>query len=398
MLINGRRRVTTAVLAVVTTVALSLLTPSASPVSAEEGDLPSAEPCGKSIELPYVAVGDGIPFGAKKVDDSKDGDAGDRFPEKLTKILQDAHFPFCLHNVARGSTTTDDYQDEDIQELGGFTQQSLAHDLRPRLVTLNLGREQDLIREHISTCMGFIKNHQFIEANVCALGILTGGPWRKLNDDLSDILNQLKVQMDGNPRMVVAVIGYYNPYPRATDVATQIPGFCAELQDTIPTCLIRWLMLPPVLVTMDQITKKLNSTIEAVVKKFSLASQGSFYFVNPYEAFEDHCMSMDVQIKTTVYHPTNTVHNHDADEDFGCEDEEWVKSDGDEGNLPPWHYLPPAVTGVLINTTQTTKNMGAYPNAEGNDCLAKLVYNADNGWEPLKQKLGIPIAVEEDPC
>jgi hypothetical protein len=334
----------------------------------------------------------------KKVDGGTDGGKGDRFPEKLTKILQDeAHFPFCLHNVSQGSTTTDDYQDEQVDELGGFTQQSLAHDLRPRLVTVTLGREQDLIREHISTCMTFIKNHQFIEANACALAVLTSGPWKKLNDDLSDILNQLKVQLDGNPRTVVAVMGYYNPYPRATDVATEIPGFCAKLQDTIPTCLVRWMLLPPVLVTMDQITKKLNSTIEAVVKKFSLASQGSYYFVNPYDAFEKHCMSMDVEIKTTVYHPTNTVHNHDTNEDFGC-DEEWIKSDGDDGLLPPWHYLPPAVTGVLINTTQKTKNMGAYPNASGNDCLAKLVYNADNGWEPLKQKLGIPMAVEEDPC
>jgi hypothetical protein len=391
---SARSRVATAAFAVATTVALFVV-PSAAPVAADGGDLPSAEPCGKPIELPYVALGDGVPYGAKKVDDSLDGSKSDRFPEKLTKILQDASFPFCLHNVSQGETTTDDYQDEDTEF--GFTQQSLVHDLRPRLVTLTLGREQDLIREHISTCMTFIKNHQFIEANACALAVLTGGPWKKLNDDLSDILNQLKVQLDGNPRMVVAVMGYYNPYPRATDVATEIPGFCAKLQDTIPTCLIRWMLLPPVLVTMDQITKKLNSTIEAVVQKFSLASQGSYYFVNPYDAFEKHCMRMETEIKTTVYHPTNTVHDHNSKNDFGCDDE-WIKSDGDKGELPPWHYLPPAVTGVLINTTQTTEGMGAYPNADGNDCLAKLVYNADNGWEPLKQKLGIPEKAEEDPC
>ena len=175
-----------------------------------------------------------------------------------------------------------------------------------------------MIREHIDTCMTLIKNHQFIEANACALAIYTGGPWKKLNDDLSDILNQFKVQLDGNPRMVVAVMGYYNPYPRATDVATEVPGFCAKLQDTIPTCTIRWMLLPPVLVTMDQITKKLNSTIEEVVKKFALASQGSYYFVNPYDAFEDHCMKLETEIKTNVYHPTNTVHNHDSKNDFGC--------------------------------------------------------------------------------
>ncbi|MDQ4052294.1 MAG: hypothetical protein M3237_06270 [Actinomycetota bacterium] len=391
-----RLSVVAAALAVATTGAASALAPGVLTLGADP-DLPGPDPCGQSIELPYVAVGDGVPFGAKKVEEtsSPDTSAAQRFPEELTKLLQEDKFPFCLHNVAEGDTTTDQYQDEDTPS--GFTQQSLAHDLRPRLVTVTLGREQNVIREHITTCMTFIKNHQFIEANACALAVYTAGPWEKLNDDLSDILNQLKVQMDGNPRMVVAVMGYYNPYPRATNVATEVPGFCAKLQDTIPTCTIRWMLLPPALVTMDQITKKLNSTIEAVVKKFALASQGSFYFVNPYEAFEDHCMSMDVEIKTTIYHPPKIVHNHDSTNDFGC-DQEWVKSDGDNGNLPPWHYLPPAVTGILINTTQTTKNMGAFPNDEGHDCLAKLVYNANNGWEPLKQKLGIPETAVEDPC
>ena len=28
----------------------------------------------------------------------------------------------------------------------------------------------------------------------------------------------------------------------------------------------------------------------------------------------------------------------------------------------------------------------------------QAVYKADNGWEPLKQKLGIPEQAEEDPC
>ena len=376
--------------AATTAVALHL-----TPLEAAAEDLPAPDPCGKPIELPYVAVGDGVPYGAKKVDDTNAITEAERFPEELTKLLQAASFPFCLHNVSQGETTTDDYQDEDTDL--GFTQQSLVHDLRPRLVTVTLGREQDLIREHIDRCMTLIKNHQFIEANACALAIYTSGPWKKLNDDLADILNQLKVQLDGNPRMVVAVMGYYNPYPRATDVATEVPGFCAKLQDTIPTCTIRWMLLPPVLVTMDQITKKLNSTIEEVVKKFALASQGSYYFVNPYDAFEKHCMKLETEIKTTVYHPTNTVHNHDSKNDFGCDDE-WMESDGDDGNLPPWHYLPPAVTGVLVNTTQTTTGMGAYPNEKGHECLAKLVYNATNGWEPLKQKLGIPEQATANPC
>jgi hypothetical protein len=384
---------TTFAVAVATALALHV------PVVAASSDLPMPDPCGKPIELPYVAVGDGVPFGAKKVDDTNAITKAERFPEELTKLLQAANFPFCLHNASQGETTTDDYQDEDTDT--GFTQQSIAHDLRPRLVTVTLGREQDIIREHIDKCMTLIKNHQFIEANACALAIYTGGPWKKLNDDLSEILGQLTQDLAEHPYKAVAVMGYYNPYPRAEDVITEIASFCSDLQDTMPTCTIRWMLLPPVLVTMDQITKKLNSTIEEVVKKFSLATQGSFYFVNPYDAFEDHCMEMQVRIQTIVYHPTNVVHPHDSDEDFGCSDP-WIESDGDSGQLPPWHYLPPAVTGVLTFTSQTTSGMGAYPDTDGHECLAKLVYNAkgdaNNGFKPLKQKLGIPEEAEDDPC
>lgn len=389
---GARRIAAAAAIGVAVATALALHVPV---VVAAADELPGPDPCGKSIELPYVAVGDGVPFGAKKVNDSQAITKAERFPEELNKLLQADHFPFCLHNVSQGETTTDDYQDEDTDS--GFTQQSIVADLRPRLVTVTLGREQDVIREHIDQCMTLIKNHQFIEANACALAIYTGGPWQKLNDDLFDILNQLKLQLAENPNMAIAVTGYYNPYPRATDVVTNISGLCSDLQDTIPTCTIRWILLPPALVTMDQITKKLNSTIEAVVDRFALATRGSFYFVNPYDAFEDHCMSMKTNIFTTVYHPTNIVHPHNSDEEFGCETE-WIESDGDTGQLPPWHYLPPAVTGVLTVTTQTTSGMGAYPNNEGHECLAKLIYNADNVFLPLKQKLGIPETAEEDPC
>jgi hypothetical protein len=247
--------------------------------------------------------------------------------------------------------------------------------------------------------MTFIKNHQFIEANACAAAVLAFvGTSTKLRDDLTDILNQYKVQMAGNPQMVVAVLGYMNPYPRALDVTPEIPGFCAKLVDTIPTCLIRWILLPPVLVILDQIVKEMNKTIEAVVKKFTIASQGRFYFVNPYDAFEDHCMKMEVEIKTKVYHPTNTIDQHDSKNDFGCS-EPWIDDDGDKGQLPPWHYLPPAVNGVLVFTTQTTEGMGAFPNDKGHECLAKLIREANNGWGPLKWKLDVPdAAVTGDPC
>ena len=360
-------------------------------------DLPGPnDPCDSNILVPYVAAGDGVPFGDKDVDgDEGVGPGEERYTERLTKMLVEDNFPYCLYNVSQGDTTsTDDYSTEDVQ---GFTQKSWAHNLRPRLVTLQIGRENSDIVAHISTCMTFIKNHQFIEANACALAVLGNeNAWDDLNDDLADILGEYQTQMDGNPRMVVATLGYYNPYPSATDVATKIPEFCTKLVDTIPTCTIRWVMLPPVLVIMDQITKRMNRTVEGVVKRFQTSSQGHFFFVNPYEKFEDHCMKMEVDVKTKVYHPTNTVDSHDSKKDFGCSDP-WIESDGTDGNIPPWHYLPPAINGVLVFTTQTTSGMGAYPNADGHECLAELIYEADNGWGSLKNMLDVPEPPEE-PC
>lgn len=382
--------VVTAVLAAVTTTAAASGVPG---LQAE--DLPTPDdPCNSNILIPYVAAGDGVPVGDKDTIGGGDVADSDRYTEKLTEMLVEDHFPYCLYNIAQGSTTTDDYRTESID---GFTQESRAHNLKPRLITLQIGRENSEIVAHISTCMTFIKNHQFIEANTCALTVLGNQhAWTKLNDDLSGILGQYSTQMSGNPDLVVAVLGYFNPYPSATSVATKIPELCSRLVDTMPTCIVRWVMLPPVLVIMDQITKRLNTTIDGVVKKFQTSSQGHFFFVNPYEKFEDHCMKMQVDIKTQVYHPTNTVDNHDSSKDFGCNDP-WIESDDQDGNIPPWHYLPPAINGVLVNTTQTTSGMGAFPDKDGHQCLAELVYEAKNGWGTLKNMLDIPEQHEE-PC
>jgi hypothetical protein len=373
---------------VATTLVVVTSTAWASAVVGSGDDLPGPDdPCSSNILIPYVAAGDGVVHGDKDLNGGNAVGESDRYSEVLTKKLVDAHFPYCLFNVSQGSTTTDDYQDEDID---GFTQQSKAHDLRPRLITLELGRENDSIKNHISTCLDQIKDHLFIQANACALAVLADqGAFEKLTKDLSDILNQYKVQMDGNPRLVIAVLGYFNPYPAATDVVTKIPEFCTKLVDVIPTCTIHWALLSPVLVILDQIVKKLNTTIEDVVKKFAIASQGRYYFVNPYDKFKSHCMKMEVEINIKVYHPTNTVDSHQTKKDFGCS-EPWIESDGFDGKLPPWHYLPPAVNGVLVYTDQTTSGMGAFPNKDGHKCLADLIYEADNGWGLLKNRLDIP--------
>lgn len=355
-------------------------------VAAEGPPAPDPGPT-TDCALRYVAGGDGVVKGT----DSSDTD---RYSNQLLEKLKasPSNGPWCLYNTSVDPTSSGEYVDR--VDGNGQTQRALANDLRPRLITLEVGRQNTIIKEHITTCLKFIKDHDFIEANVCALAVLAAQPaFDTLRDELANILNGYKVQMDGNPDLVVAVLGYFNPYPAATSVATDIPGFCSDLQDTIPTCLVRWIMLPPALVTLDQIVKKLNSTIEPVVKQFRTASQGRYFFINPYDKFKDHCTEMTVKIQTTVYHPTNTVHNHNTDEDFGCSDgdDTWIASDGNGGFKTPFLYLTPAVTGVLLTALQQTTGMGINPNKDGHACLADMVY------QTVKNKLDIPEAPEE-PC
>lgn len=362
-------------------------------------ELPSPDPdCDSDIARRLVVGGDGVAYGAK--DDSEEIDTKtDRYSNTLLTTLQSKNQPWCLYN------TSDTVEDSDFvistsayRSEGDPTQQSQAHELRPHLIVLTVGRDNSGIRSHVTTCLDNVRDHNFLQANACALLALNHPTaYDTLTKELGEILEAYRTQMTGNPDLVVAVTGYFNPYPEATKVAAKIPGFCAKLQDTIPTCTIRWVQLPPALVTLDQVVKKLNTTIEAVVDQFETTSQGRFFFVNPYDKFVGHCMQIDVEIKTTVYHPPNTVHNHDSTQDFGCQTGSWIHDDGDISTFTPFPYLTPAVTGILTLATQTTQHLGAYPNKEGHDCLAELVYEArtDDGLY-LKNKLGIPEDGKDD--
>lgn len=358
-------------------------------VTSAAGGLPAPDPaptgdCSKRL----VAGGDGLVEGNDASGGGTDDKQKSYARQLLEEHLQPAPGPWCLYNTSGDKVTSSGYRDD-----GNPTQQSLANDLRPSLITLTLGRENTGIFEHVDTCLDFIRDHDFIEANACALAVFAAQPvYDDLRDDLSEILNDYRVQQDGNPNLIIAVTGYFNPYPSATDVATKIPGFCADLVDVIPTCLARWLLLVPALVTLDQVVQKLNTTIEETVHQFEIASQGRFVFVNPYDEFKGHCMEIDVRIDITVYHPPNTVDMHSTEKDMGCGDDSWVGSDGDIGVKTPFPYLTPAVTGVLLTAIQTTRNMGLYPNEKGHDCISDLI------WEAVKIKLGVPEPPASSVC
>jgi len=343
--------------------------------------------------LRYVAGGDGVVEG-KHADNPSTERYSTQLLEEHLKKQQPTNVwpgPWCEYNTSKDKATSDAYQHE-----GSPTQQSEAWNKRPTLITLTLGRQNSTIIDHVEKCYKNVKDHDFLDANTCALAILANTQaFETLRNDLAVILNDYKVQQDGNPNLVVAVTGYFNPFNSATNVATKIPTFCTDLQDTIPTCIARWVLLPPALITIDQVVKKLNETIEFVVKQYFISSQGRFVFVNPYEKFKGHCMQMNVEIKTKVYHPKSTIHNHDSDENFGCDkDDSWIASDKEPGTKSPFLYLTPAVTGVLILATQETKDMGFNPNKKGHDCIAQMI------WEATKHKLGVPekAVPEGDVC
>ncbi|HEU4521452.1 MAG TPA: hypothetical protein VFT12_05590 [Thermoanaerobaculia bacterium] len=343
-----------------------------------------AQGCG----LHYVAVGDAVAAGKEVSQD-----------ERYSHQLWDDHLKkwgaWCEFQFSKDGTTSSTYI------TGG--QLAQTWNFRPDLITLTVGEQNTQIVNLVTSCFDKIKSHDFAGGAACASAILANSSlFSSLNLNLTTIFQQYRVIMAGRPRLVVAVTGYPNPYPKSLDASAKIPELCTPLIDTIPTCTIRWVQLPPALELIDQVFKKLNAQIAASVAPFSNASAGRFVFVNTYDKMRDHCMKMEVQMKTTVEHPeqNGAVHQHDnfSAVNFGCS-EPWFVA-GSDGTDNPF-YLNPAALGVLINQSQTTKGMGVWPNEKGHKCIADLIWEADTidpGTSPLKWKLGIPEAPKSDIC
>jgi hypothetical protein len=341
-----------------------------------------AQGCG----LHYVAAADDIPSG-------HDVQESERYPNHLFDDHLKKWGAWCEYDIAKEGTTSSTYI------TGG--QLATTWNDRPDLITLTVGEQNSTIVNLIKDCFDDVKKHDFAGASGCAGAILGNTSlFSSLSSNLTTTLQQYRVIMAGRPQLVVAVSGYPNPYPH-TDTATEkIAELCTPLIDTIPTCLARWVQLPPALTLIDQVFQKLNSTIQTAVQPFT-NSNSRFVFVNTYDKLRDHCMAMKVTIKTTVEHPEEegAVHEHDSPEvNFGC-DEAWFVA-GDDGTDDP-SYLDPAAIGVLTNRSQTTSGMGVYPNDDGHKCISDLIWEADTiepGTTPLKWKLRVPEAPNSNIC
>ena len=340
--------------------------------------------CGKR----YIAAGDHLPAGHEV-------SSTERFPSHLlTDHLQ--KYGWCVMNIAANDTTSSSYIS------GG--QLSQTWNYRPDLITLTVGEENSSIVDLVNSCFDKVKSHDFSGGNACAAAILANSTlYTNLTNNLTSILQQYRMIMAGRPGLVVAVTGYPNPYPKADDATTDIASLCTPLIDNVIPCTTRWAQLPPALVTIDQVFQKLNSTIQNAVKPFQAGPSGNRYvFVDTYTKTRDHCMKMEVTMKTTVEHPEEdgAVHQHDdtTATNFGCSDP-WFVAGSDGTDMPT--YLQPSTPGVLTNESQTTSGMGIHPNDKGHKCISDLIWEADTidpGTTPLKWKLGVPEAANPNIC
>jgi hypothetical protein len=336
----------------------------------------------------YVASGDNVTKGDQLNDDAK------RYPEQL---LEDHLISpgWCLYNQGKNGQTSSSYITG-----GGLAS---AYNMRPDLLTIQLGEQNATIVNLIKDCFDKIKDHDFSGGNACAAQILANSSlWTNLKNNYTTILSYTKIMASQRPGLVIAIVNYPNPYPQGDDVLDEIAQLCPPLIDTIPTCLARWIQLPPALVTLDQVFQKLNQTLKDSLAPFWQGPNGwRWVYVDVYPRFMDHCMTMKVQLKTTVEHPeqNGAVHQHDSPEvNFGC-DQEWFV-EGSTGTKSP-DYLDPAAIGVLINKSQTTKGMGVMPNADGHQCIGDMIWEADTihpGTTPLKWLLGYGEPSKEDVC
>jgi len=348
------------------------------------GSVVLAQGCG----LRYVAGGDDIPAG-------HDVSESERYPHHLFEDHLKKWGAWCEYNIAKNGTKSTTFI------TGGQLAQTWNY--RPDLITLTVGEQNSTIVDVITSCFDKVKDHDFSGASACGAAIL-GNPtlFSNLSLNLTTILQQFRVLMAGRPRLVVAVTGAPNPYPKSLEAGLKVAELCPPLIDTIPTCVARWVQLPPALEILDQVIKKLNTTIAEAVSPFAIGSGGRFVFVNTYDKLRDHCMKMEVEFKTTVEHPEEmgAVHEHNspAKVNFGCSDPWFVA--GSDGTADPF-YLQPAAIGVLIKESQTTSGMGVYPNDKGHKCISDLIWEADTlepGVTPAKWKLGIPEAPNANIC
>lgn len=343
----------------------------------------------------YVASGDDIPAGHDLNDD------GSRYPETL--LADHLIAPgWCVFNQGKNGQTSTTYI------TGGGL--SSAYNMRPDLLTIQVGEQNATIVNLIKSCFDKVKDHDFSGANACAAGVLANSSnWTNLTNNYTTILQQTRIMASQRPQLVIAVVNYANPFPRASDVTSKIAELCQKPVDSQIACNLRWAQLPPALTAIDQAFQKLNTTLKNAMAPFQQGPNGSrWVYVDIYSKFKSHEMKMDVTLRDDeVCHLCGTsasyTDNHEGSKNIGTDKAWWIEgSDGTK--LPDYLFTPGPLINppvVIIKVSQTTKGMGVWVNADGHKCIADAIWEADTidpGTTPLKWKLGYGEASTTDFC
>src|SRR4051794_3296510 len=279
----------------------------------------------------YVAAGDDIPNGHALNADSS------RYPEKL--LADHLIAPgWCAYNQGKNGQTSSSYISG-----GGM---SNAYNMRPDLLTIQLGEQNTPMVDTITKCFDKVKDHDFSGANSCAASVLGNSSlWTNLTNNFTSILQTTRVMMSQRPQLVVAVVNYPNPFPQATDATSKIPELCQKPQDSMIACNVRWAQLPPALVTIDQVFQKLNKTLKDAMAPFQQGPSGNrFVYVDVYPKFKSHEMKIDVTLRDDqVCHLCGTegqyMDNHEGSKNIGS-DKPWFIEGSDGTKLPDYLFTP----------------------------------------------------------
>ena len=333
----------------------------------------------------YVAAGDDIPAGHDLNDDAA------RYPEKLGK--DHLGLPgWCVYNQGANGQTSSTFL-----TAGGL---SRAYNMRPDLLTIQLGEQNNTVVNLIKSCFDKVKDHEFASANACAAQIEAN---QTLFDDLrkhyTTILQYTRIMASQRPELVVAVVNYPNPYPDAVKAQPKVFELCQAVIDSMNSCLQRWMQLPPALERIDSVFKKLNKTLKDALVPFQTGPNGyRWIYVDAYPKFEGHEMKMQVTLRLDVVcHLCGTqaqyIDTHSGTVNFGSDDAWWIE--GTTGTkfpsymMTPGPFINPPV--VIQQVSQQTVGMGVWVDADGQKCIADAIWDADSilpGTSPLKWHLG----------
>ena len=343
----------------------------------------------------YVAAGDDIPAGHDLNDNDK------RYPEQL--LADHLISPgWCLYNQGKNGQTSSAFI------TGGGL--SSAYNMRPDLLTIQLGEQNTPMVDVITKCFDKIKDHDFSGGNACAAAVLANTSlWTDLKNNFTTILSYTKIMAAQRPGLVIALVNYANPFPQANDALTKFPELCQKPVDSQISCLLRWAQLPPALTTIDQVFQKLNQTLKDSLAPFWQGPNGwRWVYVDIYPKFKSHEMKMDVTLRDDeVCHFCGTsasyTDNHEGTKNIGTDKAWWIEgSDGTK--LPDYLYVPGPLIDppvVIVKVSQTTKGMGVWVNSDGMKCIDDAIWEADTiypGTTPLKWLLGYGEASKTDIC